>query len=122
MTSEQEERIVKDVMEELKLPETAKGQVERQARRVSDRVLIYCNREDLPERLLSTISQMTADMLKADGTAEERKDAASITRGDTSITYRDRSGDRELTVDFMKRYEHVLNRFRKMNLPKDEKT
>ncbi len=122
MTPEQEERIVKDVMKELKLPETAKGQVERQVRRIADRVLIYCNREDLPERLLSTISQMTTDMLKADGTAEEEKDAASITRGDTSITYRDRSGDRELTVDFVKGYEHVLNRFRKMNLPKDEKT
>ncbi len=121
MTSEQEAGIVKDVMEDLKLPETDRGQVIRQVRRTVDRILIYCNREDLPDRLLSTVSQMVSDMLRADGSVKEEKDVASITRGDTSISYRDSSGNRRGTVDFMKNYEHVLNRYRKMNLPKDEK-
>ena len=121
MTSEQEERIIKDVMEGLKLPETEKGQVIRQVRRAVDRILIYCNRRDLPEQLLSTVSQMASDMLRAEGHAKEEKDIAGITRGDTSISYRDSSKDRSSTVDFMKDYAHVLNRFRRMNLPRDER-
>ena len=71
MTSEQEAGIVKDVMEELKLPETDRGQVLRQVRRAVDHILIYCNREDLPGRLFSTVSQMASDMLRADGSVKE---------------------------------------------------
>ena len=84
-----------------------------------DKILIYCNREDLPERLLSTAAQIAEDMLKADLVKTGEKAVASINRGDTAISYRDGSGNQKATVDFMKNYEKSLNRFKKINLPKD---
>ena len=35
-------------------------------RRAVDKILIYCCREDLPERLEGTAAQIAEDMLKAD--------------------------------------------------------
>jgi len=42
-----------------------------------------------------------------------------IRDNDTAISYRDGSGNQKATVDFMKNYEKSLNRFKKINLPKD---
>ena len=96
---------------------------ERTARRyigrAVDKILIYCNREDLPERLEITAVQMAEDMLKVDSVIESSQEVASIQRGDTAISYRDGSGKQKASVDFMKNYENSLNRFKKMNLPKD---
>lgn len=80
---------------------------------------LFLDREDLPEDLQDTAVQIAEDMLTADGVRESGKDVASVTRGDTSITYRDESVFRQSAVVFMKNYERTLNHFRKMNLPKD---
>ena len=59
------------------------------------------------------------DMLKADLLVSTGKETSSVTRGDTTISYRDSSASRSATVDFMKNYETSLNHYKKMNLPKD---
>lgn len=119
MASEQEERIVADVMDSMKMAESDERMARRYVRRSVDKILIYCCRDDLPERLESTAAQIAEDMLKADQVVLNGKDVASITRGDTSISYRDGNFAQSATVDFMKNYETTLNHFKKLRLPKD---
>lgn len=120
MATEQEKRIVADVMDSLKMSETEEAAARRYVLRAVDKILTYCCRDDLPERLESVTAQIAEDMLKADQVVSPGKDVASITRGDTSISYRDGSSARSGTVDFMKNYETSLNHFKKMRLPRDE--
>ena len=58
MASEQENRIVAEVMDNMKMAETEESSARRYVRRAVDKILIYCCREDLPERL-----EGTADLL-----------------------------------------------------------
>ncbi len=119
MTKVQEDWLVAEVMDSMKMLETEERSARRYVNRAVDKILIYCNREDFPEQLLSTAAQIAEDMLKADMVKDDEKEVASINRGDTAISYRDRSSKQKATVDFMKDYEKSLNRFKKMNLPKD---
>lgn len=119
MTKEQEDWLVAEVMDSMKMSETEERSARRYVKRAVDKILIYCNREDLPEQLLGTAAQIAEDMLKADLVKTGEKEVASINRGDTAISYRDGSGNQKATVDFMKDYEKSLNRFKRMNLPKD---
>ncbi len=119
MTEKQEEWLVTELMDSMKLSEGEEGTARRYIRRAVKQILIYCNRKDLPEDLQDTAVQIAEDMMTADGVRESGKDVASVTRGDTSITYRDESVSRQSAVVFMKNYERTLNHFRKMNLPKD---
>ena len=66
MASEQENRIVAEVMDNMKMAETEESAARRYVRRAVDKILIYCCREDLPERLEGTAAQIAEDMLKAD--------------------------------------------------------
>lgn len=113
MTKEQEDWLVAEVMDSMKMSETEERSARRYVKRAVDKILIYCNREDLPEQLLSTAAQIAEDMLKADLVKTGEKEVASINRGDTAISYRDGSGNQKATVDFMKNYEKSLNRFKK---------
>ncbi len=121
MTKKQENWLVSELMDSMKMTENQEQSARRYIARAVDKVLIYCNREDLPEQLLNTVVQIAEDMLKADQVVEDGKEVASITRGDTAISYRDGSGIKQATVNFMKDYEKSLNRFKKMNLPKERK-
>lgn len=121
MTRVQEDWLVAEVIDSMKMSEADERSVRRYVKRAVDKILIYCNREDLPDQLLSTAAQIAEDMLKADLVKESEKEVASINRGDTAISYRDGSKNQKATVDFMKDYEKSLNRFKKMNLPKDLK-
>lgn len=112
MTKEQEDWLVAEVMDSMKMSETEERSARRYVKRAVDKILIYCNREDLPEQLLSTAAQIAEDMLKADLVKTGEKEVASINRGDTAISYRDGSGNQKATVDFMKDYEKSLNRFK----------
>lgn len=120
MTKEQEAWLVAEVMDSMKMSETEERSARRYVKRAVDKILIYCNRNDLPEQLLNTAAQIAEDMLKADLVKPGEKEVAGITRGDTEISYRDGSGNQKATVDFIKDYEKSLNRFKKMNLPKDQ--
>lgn len=119
MTREQEKWLVMELMDSMKLSENQERTARRYVGRAVDKVLIYCNRSDLPEQLLNTVVQIAEDMLRADQVVESGKEVASIHRGDTEISYRDNSGRQQSAVDFMKNYEATLNHFKKMNLPKD---
>lgn len=119
MTKEQEDWLVAEVMDSMKMSEMEERSARRYVKRAVDKILIYCNREDLPDQLLGTAAQIAEDMLRADLVKTGEQEVASISRGDTAISYRDGSGSQKATVDFMKDYEKSLNHFKKMNLPKD---
>lgn len=119
MTHEQEKWLVAELMDSMKMSEDQERSARRYVGRAVDKILIYCNRRDLPDPLLSTVVQIAEDMLRADLVVEDGKEVAGINRGDTAISYRDNSGKQKATVDFMKNYEASLNRFKKINLPKD---
>ena len=124
MTQERLERIAAEVMDSLKMADSERQVAIRYVRRAVTKILLYCNREDFPVMLEDTAAQIAEDMIRADlitdsSTSKSRKDVASIKRGDTAITYKDDSSIRRGTVDFMRNYEVTLNRYKKMNLPKD---
>ena len=115
------ERIAAEVMDSLKMADTELRVAKRYARRTVNKILTYCNRDDFPEILEDTAAQIAEDMLRSDLVKPAEKEVAGITRGDTSISYKDNSSARQQTVDFMRNYEKTLNRYKKINLPKDEK-
>lgn len=121
MTGKQEEWMVSELMDSMKITEDQERSARRYVKRAVDKILIYCNRDDLPDQLMNTAVQIAEDMLKSDQVVEAGKEVASINRGDTAIAYRDGSSKTQATVDFMKNYEKTLNHFKKMNLPKDKK-
>ena len=71
------------------------------------------------EPLEDVAAQIVEDMLKADQVAPTENDVSSITRGDTSISYRDKTSALKETVSFVKNYESQLIPFKRMKLPKD---
>lgn len=122
MTNKQEDWMTAELLDAMKLPESRERSVRRYVRRAADKILIYCNRDDLPDSLMNTAVQIAEDMMKADQAVEEKQEVASISRGDTAISYRDGSAKTKTTIDFMKDYEKALNHFKRMNLPEDKKT
>lgn len=68
---------------------------------------------------MSTATSDHGTMLKADQVAPTENDVSSITRGDTSINYRDKTSALKETVSFVKNYESQLIPFKRMKLPKD---
>ena len=84
-----------------------------------NRILVFCGREDFPPPLEDVAAQIVEDMLRADQVAPSENDVASVTRGDTSISYRDKANSLKETVAFVKNYESQLIPFRRMKLPKD---
>lgn len=118
MEPEQLERILKDVMESMKLGESERFQAERCVQRIGNMILIRCNREDIPKILEPVIAQMAEDMLREELNAGGNGKVSSVTRGDTSISYRDDTALTQASARILKDYEAQLRRFKKMNLPK----
>ncbi len=121
MDQELLERITAEVMDSLKMSEAESGTAKRYVKRAVNRILLFCNREDFPEPLEDIAAQIAEDMLKADLVKPSEKEVKSISRGDTSISYKDDSATTKQAVDFMKDYERTLIRYKKPNLPKDRK-
>lgn len=121
MTQEQALALItQEVVDNLKLTEDKVSSAKRYVKRVISKILIFCGRADLPEQLHDTAAQIAEDMLKIDGVVETKAEAASITRGDTAISYRDKSSAYKDTTTFMKNYESQLIHFKKMKLPEDK--
>ena len=122
MTSEQAAWITGEVMASLKLDELRQAEVERCVKRIGNAILIRCNREDIPKPLEPVIAQMAEDMLRETlGKSEGGPGTvASVTRGDTSISYRDDSSISQAASRLMTDYEPQIRRFKKMNLPRRE--
>ena len=123
MTSEQLEWITGEVIASLKLSEDRKADVERLVGRIGNLILIRCNREDIPKMLEPVIAQMVEDMIREErssGSGPEVTNGgavSAITRGDTSISYRDDTAITQAASRLMKDYETQIRRFKKMNLP-----
>ena len=118
MTQEQLDWITQEVMAALKLTTDKRFDVERCVRRIGYTVLIRCNREDIPKLLEPVIAQMAEDILKEELSLAGAGPVSSITRGDTSISYRDDTALTQSAYRVVKDYELQLRRFKKMNLPK----
>lgn len=84
------------------------------------RILASCNRDDLPEALEIVAAQMAEAMLRDDGTLTLPQQVSSVTRGDTSISYRDQSSSAKATRDYLQDYEDMLWRYRKPGVPRRE--
>ena len=84
------------------------------------RILASCNRDDLPEALEIVAAQMAEAMLRDDGTLTLPQQVSSVTRGDTSISYRDQSSSAKATRDYLQDYEDILWRDRKPGVPRRE--
>lgn len=113
------QRITQEVICNANLTADKESSVKRYVKRAVNQVLIFCNRNDLPPLLEDVVAQIAEDMLKADGIIKTEQEASSVTRGDTSISYRDKSSALKDTVSFMKSYEKQLVHFKKMRLPED---
>ena len=83
-------------------------------------ILASCNRDDLPEALEIVAAQMAEAMLRDDGTLTLPQQVSSVTRGDTSISYRDQSSSAKATRDYLQDYEDILWRYRKPGVPRRE--
>lgn len=117
---EQISRIAQTVQSNLGLPEEQQPLVLRYARRVVNRICIFCSRKDLPEPLEDVAAQMVEDMLRADQAgAGGGNEVSSITRGDTSIHYRDKASAYQNAANFVRDYEKMIIPFRRMKYPKE---
>ena len=61
---------------------------ELHARRAVNGILIYCCRDDLPLQLESIAAQIAEDTLRAGQVVQVDDKVASVSRGDTSISYK----------------------------------
>ena len=117
---EQISRIAQTVQSNLGLPEEQQPLVLRYARRAVNRICIFCSRKDLPEPLEDVEAQMVEDMLRADQAgAGGGNEVSSITRGDTSIHYRDKASAYQNAANFVRDYEKMIIPFRRMKYPKE---
>ncbi len=115
-------KIAADVRQSLKLPDEQAELVQRYARRAVNRILVYCNRPDLPELLEDVAAQIVEDMLHYDNQAGESAAdgiVSSISRGDTTISYKDKRSSYAETVSFVRGYESLLIPFKRMKIPRD---
>lgn len=115
-------KIAADVQQALKLPEDKAPLIQRYARRAVNRILVYCNRPDLPELLEDAAAQIVEDMLHYDNQAgDSAADGviSSISRGDTTISYKDRRTSYTETVEFVRDYEKLLIPFKRIKIPRD---
>lgn len=119
MDQELVSRIAATAKSDLQLPDEQLPTIERYVKRAISRILVFCGREDFPPPLEDVAAQIVEDMLRADQVAPSENDVASVTRGDTSISYRDKANSLKETVAFVKNYESQLIPFKRMKLPKD---
>ncbi len=118
MDLKQLERITNDVAENLNISTAQRTQAARYVKRAVNACLIFCNRDDLPAPLEDTAAQMAEDMLRADGIIQDSNTpVASITRGDTSISYKNTSSAYQNARDFVKNYTGQLIHFKRPKIP-----
>lgn len=115
-------KIAADVQQALNLPEDKAPLIQRYTHRAVKRILIYCNRPDLPELLEDTAAQIVEDMLHYDNQAGDNTSdgiISSISRGDTTISYKDRRSSYTETVEFARNYKSLLIPFKRMKIPRN---
>lgn len=118
---DQIQQITNEVKDNLDLSSDYEKTVLRYVKRALSQVKVYCNRTDIPVELEDTIAQIVEDMLRADGVVKLDNDVASVSRGNTSISYTNKQEAYMRTVDFMKDYQNILIHYRKMKVPQRRK-
>ena len=120
---DQIQQITNEVKDNLDLSSTDSEKIVfRYVRRALSQVKVFCNRTDIPIELEDTIAQIVEDMLRADGVVKLDNDIASVSRGNTSISYTNKQEAYMRTVDFMKDYQNILIHYRKMKVPQRRKS
>lgn len=118
---DQIQQITNEVKDNLDLSSDYDKTVLRYVKRALSQVKVFCNRTDIPVELEDTIAQIVEDMLRADGVVKLDNDIASVSRGNTSISYTNKQEAYMRTVDFMKDYQNILIHYRKMKVPQRRK-
>ena len=118
--TEQSDRIVLGIKYAYDLSVADETAARRRVLMAVTRILASCNRDDLPEALEIVAAQMAEAMLRDDGTLTLPQQVSSVTRGDTSISYRDQSSSAKATRDYLQDYEDILWRYRKPGVPRRE--
>ncbi|WP_083415886.1 hypothetical protein [[Clostridium] innocuum] len=118
---DQIQQITNEVKDNLDLSSDYEKTVLRYVKRALSQVKVFCNRTDIPVELEDTIAQIVEDMLRADGVVKLDNDVASVSRGNTSISYTNKQEAYMRTVDFMKDYQNILIHYRKMKVPQRRK-
>lgn len=119
---DQIQQITNEVKDNLDLSSTDSEKIVfRYVKRALSQVKVFCNRTDIPVELEDTIAQIVEDMLRADGVVKLDNDIASVSRGNTSISYTNKQEAYMRTVDFMKDYQAILIHYRKMKVPQRRK-
>lgn len=82
-----------------------------------DTVLVYCNIEEIPRLLESTVVQIARDMWRAEGYGQEAADqqATQVKRGDVTTTFAapgTETANPNTGAGFVKAYQRTLNQFR----------
>lgn len=80
-------------------------------------ILEFCNRDDLDDTLIDIACDISIGLLKADGYIKTKEKVASISRGDSSITYVKNQSE-ELSSLIFKDFNSRLIRHKKLKLPK----
>lgn len=114
-------RIVEEVLASPKIGAEHRAVVAQCAKRVLVEALDRCHREDVPLGLELLLAEMVEARLKLDGAVPGlagTAEVASITRGDTAISYRDKGAGDKAADAFFKDYATRLRPYKKMNLPK----
>lgn len=88
---------------------------------VAETICNYCNIDKVPDGLKYTQCRMAVDMYKAESVGGETTGTpASISEGDTSVSFRDITGGKDYAVyadGVMKNYTTILNRYRVVKSP-----
>lgn len=91
---------------------------ELHAWRAVNGILIYCCRDDLPLQLESIAAQIAEDTLRAGQVVQVDDKVASVSRGDTSISYKSGTTEYLKSTEFLRDYISLLQRFRRMKIPR----
>ena len=115
-------RVAATAQSDLKLSDAQLPTIKRYVKRAISRIKVFCNREDFPEPLEDVAAQIVEDMLHYDNQAGDNTAdgvISSISRGDTTISYKDRRSSYTETVEFARNYKSLLIPFKRMKIPRD---
>lgn len=82
--------------------------------RVIDAILSYCNRDDLPEQLHTTVIDKVCNVYKSSTGGSSNEQVVSISRGNTTIQMNQQASSD--TISIVSDIEPVLARWRKVRV------
>lgn len=104
-----------DVLKGMLGVEDKDAQIEFALQSAKDIVTDYCNIEEIPKSLETTVIRMAMDIYRNDQPGESEKPQAikSVSIGDTSTSFGDAASS-DYTQSILKNYAKQLNRYRRV--------